>query len=546
MKRLYIGIVMFVILIVLGSIIPASICNSGRMTYSETAEPQTLNPLNMIDAISFRFFSLLYNNLIGIDINMIPEPELLSSLEPVKVSDDGLIYTFSIRSNVKWHDDTPLTAKDVEFTFKMLKNDRTETVKGWVGEVFSEVRAIDDNTVEFKLRRKMSKEMVLSKLFWSIIPEHLFPIEQEYISEDDKFGKSQVVGSGPYKFDKWSSGKGLLLKQNKAYFKKWRMLKKDECRIEEIVMKYIRDPRVAVDSLLMGGGVDIIPVIRPVDYNEIRVDPYCDLIKYNSRSFVYFAYNCKHSFFKYTQVRQALTYAINRLEMLSKIYGKEYADKSQIMSGPYPPGEANPEIKPIPYDLEKAKELLASAGFKDMDGDGILEKDGKPFIVSLKTYVKDESFRRICTLYQTQLLKLGIKLKENQIEFMEMNKWIKEVCKDKDFDIAFGSWTFHEDTDIVDDLFSASGMRPGGNNFVSYTDTKVESLLKINRMVFNPEVIRKNKYELHKIIANDCPYTFLFTVPAYAGVRNTLRGVDIHPYYFFAFITEWSLSETEL
>lgn len=542
MKRLFFRNTIL-LLILLG---PSITYSGGRMTYSETSEPQTLNPLNMTDVISFRFLNLLYNNLIGVDINMLPNPELLKSLEPIKVSEDGLTYTFLLKDNVKWHDGTSLTAKDVEFTFKMLKDERTGTNKGWVSDVFSKVNAIDEHTIEFTLRRKMPKEMVLGKLFWPIIPHHIFNPTQEYISLEDEFGRTKVIGSGPYSFKSWIEGKGILLKQNKGYFKKWRKLGPDEKRIEEIVMKYIRDPRVAIDSLLMGSGVDLIPVVRPVDYNEVRNDPYCDLVKYNSRSFAYFAYNCNHPFLKDSQVRQALTYAVDREEMLSKIYGKGYVDRSQIMSGPYPPGEDTPEVKSIPYDLDKAKKLLSAAGFKDTNGDGILEKDGKPFIVSLKTYVKDESFRRICTLYQAQLLKIGIKLKGEQIEFMEMNKWIKQVCKDKNFDITFGSWSFHEDTDIVDDLFSAASMRPGGNNFVSYTNPKVESLLKINRTVFDPEIRRKNKYELHKIIAEDCPYTFLFILPAYAGVRtSSLKGVDIHPYYFFNFITNWYLTEVE-
>jgi peptide/nickel transport system substrate-binding protein len=147
-------------------------------------------------------------------------------------------------------------------------------------------------------------------------------------------------------------------------------------------------------------------------------------------------------------------------------------------------------------------------------------------------------------MFAQQLESVGIKLK---IRFLELNRWLKEVMLDRDFEIAFGEWTFNIDTNIIETLFSSASLKSGGNNFVSYSNPKIDELLTVNKFCFDPDKRIKNKYAMHKIIHEDCPYIFLFSLPQYAGIRsNILKNVEIHPYNFFLFITSWHLSEEEL
>ncbi len=508
-----------------------------KMNYTEASDPQTLNPLDMSDMISFRFSNLLYNSLVGINMDMIPEPELLASLDP-EISQDKKVYTFKLKKGMLWQDGREITAEDIKFTFDVISNPKTETNIKRLEDMFENVKVLGSYTVQFILREPCPKEIVLSKLFFKIIPHHMF--DKGFIREDDEFGTSKVLGSGPYKFKSWQKGKSVELKWNEHYFKGWPALSGNKHRIKKMDMIVNRDEVVAKTNLRQGW-IHLIPTVRPVDYQELRSDPYCKLIAYNSRGFAYFGYNFNHPFLKDVMVRQALTFAVDKKGMLQKIYGSEFVDKNQIIDGPFPAGEGDPDIKIRAYDVDKAKGLLAQAGFRDEDNDGILEKNGQKFVVSLKTFVKDESFRRICTMYQKHLRDIGIMLTNNEIEFMEMNKWRKDVYN-KNFDIVFGYWTFSEDTNIVEDLFSYAAIKQGGNNFVSYQNQQVEKLLRLDRNTYDPDARKRNKYELHRIIHNDCPYTFLFTLPQYAGVRSSvLKGVEIHPYHFFSFITNWYL-----
>ncbi|MDI6780874.1 MAG: ABC transporter substrate-binding protein [bacterium] len=526
------------ILLVLGtcSLPSLSFCEE-KMNYTEVSDPQTLNPLNMYDMISFRFSNLLYNSLVGINIDMIPEPDLLESLEP-EISQDKKVYTFKLRKGIMWQDGKEVTAEDIKFTFDVISNPKTDTHIKNLGNIFQDVRVLGSHTVQFILRESCPKEIVLSKLFFKIIPHHIF--DKDFIEENNEFGISKVLGSGPYKFKSWKKGRYVEVGWNEQYFKGWSSLKENKHRIKKIAMIVNRDENISKTNLRQGH-IHLIPEVRPVDYLEIRSDPYCKLIPYNSRGFAYFGYNFKHPFLKDVNVRQALTFAVNKKAMLQKIYGSEFVDKNQIIDGPFPAGEGDPDIEIRDYNVAKAKELLAYAGFKDEDRDGILEKNGQKFVVSLKAYVKDESFRRICTMYQKHLRDIGIMLTNNEIEFVEINKWRKDVYN-KNFDIVFGYWAFSEDTNIVESLFSNAAMRQGGNNFVSYQNLQVEKLLKLDRNTYDPDARKKNKYEFHRIIHDDCPYTFLFTLPKYAGIRSSvLKGVEIHPYHFFSFITNWYL-----
>lgn len=514
-----------------------------RMVYTEAEEPSSLNPLYVLDSSTARICGLLYDRLIGVDINMIPQPVLLKSFEP-ETSSDSMSYTFKLKPGIVWHDKEPFTAKDVEFTTRMLLSHKTITNLGTIRKDISSVKVIDDHTITFYLRRPLPKPAFLGKLNFPIVPYHKFP-KKEYLTPYDFDHEEKVIGTGPYEFKERREEGTIFLNQNKKYFKPWRKLQEDkeELPIDKIAMKRVRDQAAAKDALITGG-VHLIPLVRPVDYNEIRSNPYCELVGYRSRGFAYFGYNCKHPFLKDAKVRQALTHAIDRKAMLENIFGEEFANPQQIISGPFPPGEGDPDIQPRDFSLEKAKELLKEAGFSDKDGNGILEKDGNEFIVSLKAYAREQYTRRICVTFQAQLDKLGIKLKNEQIDFMERNKWFKEVIDERDFDIVYDYVVFGEDTDIVDELFSMTSMAPGGGNFISYTNTELEKLLAINRETFDPEVKKKNLFRMHSILHEEAPYTFLFSLPNYAGVRNSiLKGVEIHPYYFFTYITNWYMKE---
>jgi len=526
-----------------------------QMGYTEIAMPITLNPLFMEDIISFRFSSLIYDGLWKKDIYSIPVPHLLESLDPIeKISDigfslkpdgslDGRKYTFRLKNGVRWHplpsayasgssSLVELTAADVEFTYKMIKNSQTPTIYNDILGRIRNIKVVDKYLIEVTLRNRAPKDVVLSELHFKILPAHCFTENQKHIQPDDDFGRKVIVGTGPFRFHRYNPD-SIELRRYHDYFLGWRKLPDKVLPIDGILMQKPPDENVALGMLMTGREIQLIPDTRPADWIKLR-RPEIDLRRYHSRGFMYIGYNCQRAHFNIKEVREALTYAVNRLEMLKVIYGED-VDEKQIISGPYPPGEGDATIKPRQNDPNKARELLKSAGF-NVDEPQILDRNGEAFSFTLKTYVKREDEHRICERYQSQLAEIGIKV---NIQYVEKNKWLKEVIKERNFDAVFHQWVFNEDTNIVADLFAQGS----GSNFVGYFNPEVTALILANEVEFDPDIRKQNKYKLHGILHDACPYTFLFSVPKRAAVRqDKLGGVDIHPYDFFTYIARWYLT----
>jgi peptide/nickel transport system substrate-binding protein len=332
----------------------------------------------------------------------------------------------------------------------------------------------------------------------------------------------------------------IFLQQNKDYFQGWPKMEKPNRPIEYIKMQKVDDEIISVALIKAGGEIQLIPDTRPTDWIQLANPKIIYLQEYDARGYMAIAYNCIKPPFDNQKVRQALTYATDSEEMLGVIYGKDI-DKTKIISGPFPPGEGDENIKPYRAGIEKARalniarDLLKEAGFRDTNGDGILDRNGKPFEFQLKTYIKRKDEKRVCERYQSQLSEIGVHV---EIKYMEKNKWEQQVMKNRQFSVAFVHWLFHETTDIISDLFTSNGVY----NFVSYRNQEVDKLAKENETELDPDKRVQNNSKLHRILHEESPYTFLFSVPKKAAIRkNILSVAQVDSYYFFTHITQWYL-----
>jgi peptide/nickel transport system substrate-binding protein len=202
-----------------------------------------------------------------------------------------------------------------------------------------------------------------------------------------------------------------------------------------------------------------------------------------------------------------------------------FQGQGTIISGPFAPGSwaYNLDIQPLPYDPQKAIELLNEAGFVQGD-DGIMEKDGEKLSLTLKVPIEKESeaVKRVVLAFKNYLSKIGVDI---QGEFKEWLSWKEDVFVNHDFDVIFASWVFDDSADITS-LFHSSEIGPWMNNFGAYS----------NRTIYR---------KLHSMLAEECPYTFLWTLTNYAAYHKRLRHVAIHPYKFFSFADAWYIPEQD-
>jgi peptide/nickel transport system substrate-binding protein len=201
------------------------------------------------------------------------------------------------------------------------------------------------------------------------------------------------------------------------------------------------------------------------------------------------------------------------------------------------------DIENIPFSSEDANQLLDRAGFRERTKDGIRKRGS--YTLSFRMIVpiskESETTKRVILSFQSYLRQVGI---EVSIEWLEWKAWTETVFIEHDFDIIYADWLFDDSFDISS-LFHSKGIGPGKNNFGSYRNPEVDALLDEAATTLDVEKKRTIYRRLHEILAEDAPYTYLWTLTNYAAYNRRVRKIDIHPTRFFTYVKDWYIQGGE-
>jgi peptide/nickel transport system substrate-binding protein len=397
--------------------------------------------------------------------------------------------TFRLRKGVLWHDGREFTAHDVKFTYDKIMDEKTNTVRRSSYELVKKAEMPDPYTFRVTYQQPFSPGLET----WSmgIIPKHLL----EKVDINTAPFNRKPVGTGPFRFVEWVSDEKIVVEANPQYFQ-------GRPRLERIIYRILPEPALN-EMEIMTRGVDSSSLF-PFEFKRISEIPYLKTYSQPSLGYTYLGYNLKNPLFQDRRVRQAFTHAINRKEIVQYVlYGL-----GTVATGPFPNHlwYANPHVKPIPYDPQKARTLLAEAGWKDTDGDGILDKDGNPFRFKLITNSGNETRRDVGVLVQRQLREIGIDVK---FEFYEWSVFLKDFINARHFDACILGWGLSVDPDAYE-IWHSSQIEKGFN-FVSYRNSEVDRLWEEGRREYDTEKRKQIYWRIHELIAEDQPYTFLYT-----------------------------------
>lgn len=528
-----------IMLVIMGSLVAVSLTadaarkkdgrpDGGTLSYGEYGRPATLDPITSNEMISLRLTELIFNGLVGINEKQEIVPELAEKWE---TSPDGRTYTFFLRKDVTWHAREgevakPFTADDVVFTYKVMMHPKTITPLKVRYEFIENVEKMDEYTVKFTLKRPILN--ALAKFSFKIIPRH-GPANQNYLTREDPFVQNPI-GTGPFVLKNITADREIILTANENYFK-------GRPHIDKFISKPFADQNIMTQALMFNA-IDMIVLVNPRDISEIEGDKRFILQPYNALSYSFFGYNMRNPLLADKRVRRAFTYAVNRQEMLESFFN----NRGTIISGPFAPGSwaYNLEIQPLPFDSEKARALLKEAGFEP-GPDGVMQKAGQRLSFSLKVPIEKESeaVKRVVLAFKNYLKNIGADIR---VEFKEWQAWKEDVFLEHDFDIVFASWVFDDSADISS-LFHSGEIGPWKNNFIGYSNPEVDGLINESKLTLDHEKRRTINRKLHAIIAEENPYTFLWTLTNYAAYHKKVRRVAIHPYKFFSFADEWFIPE---
>jgi len=483
---------------------PGSVAGDAIVVGS-IGDASRLLPILATDSASGDIVGLVFNGLLKYNERL----EIVGDLaESWSVSDDGLTLTFTLRPNARWHDGVACTAEDVRFTYQKLidPNVRTPFSSGY--ELIESVEVVDPRTVRIRYREPFAP--ALESWMMGIIPKHL--LEHEDLNTA-KFLR-QPVGTGPYRFRRWKTGELIELTASPDYFE-------HRPYIDRYLYRIIPDEATLFLELLTRG-VDLTG-LTPLQYRRQASAPMIERsyqkYRHPSFGFTYIGYNLADARFADVRVRQAINLAVDKQAIIDGVlYGL-----GNVATGPYPKESwaCDPSIAPTPYDPKRAKTLLAEAGWMDHDGDGWLDRGGQPFRFTLLTNQGNEVRRQVSEIVQQQLKAVGIDVK---IKIIEWSTFVHEFIDKRRFEAVLLGWSLSRDPDLYD-LFHSSKTKEGEYNFVGYANPEVDRLLVEGRRTFDQEGRRRIYHEVHRHLAKDQPYTFLYVPDALPIVSARFRNV---------------------
>jgi len=480
-----------------------------------SAEPQTLNPINVEGDIYSRWITggNIHENLLVYDYDEVRlKPWLAESFE---VSKDGLEITITLRDNIYFSDGVPITTDDILFTYETVMNPGVDAadLRNYYKDIKT-VQKIDKRTVRFIFSNTYWKSVEVAGLF-EVLPKHIYKFDDP--SEFNQ-RRSDPVGSGPYVFEKWDVGREIVLRRNERYWGTKPNLKK-------VVYRFITNDLAAVQALRSHQVDMIIP--SPDQYADMSADAefvaMFHALAYWNPGIPYFfiAWNQATPYFKDRRVRLALTHTINREAMVKHLL----KGNARIVTGPfYINGPQNdPSIKPWPFDLEKAGQLLDEAGWRDTDGDGIRDKNGKPFKFNYSITSGNAIFERIAKLFKDDAAKVGIEVIPDPLEW---SIFIERINARK-FQAASMGWGGA----ILEDpyqIWHSSQIEGRGNNFIGFRQAEADALIEEARRTMDAQKRNALYFRFHRLLHEEQPYTFLFTRPTFRFVDRRFENVVVH------------------
>ena len=398
---------------------------------------------------------------------------------------------FRLRKNVRWHDGAPFTSKDAAFTYRAIMDDATASPRKPDFDLILKVETPDEHTFRVTYRKPYSP--ALESWMISLLPSHLLEGKpQSWWTQN--FNRTPI-GTGAFRFAEWKTNEFIRLERNPDYFDApgpW---------MDGIVYRFMPDQltlRLAFETRQ----VDFWGA-EPWTVNAFVNDPRFDVFTSPSSSYTYIGWNLKRPLFQDPLVRRALAHAVDVPSMVRFIlYGHGLQS-----TGLFTPQMwfFNPSIQPFAYDPEKARELLAEAGWKP-GPDGILQKNGERFSFTLITNNGNEVRRDIATLTQDGLKQLGIEVK---VELYEWAVFLKNHINKGDFDAMVLGWSLGNSYDQFQ-IWHSSQANPEQLNVVGYKSAKADRLLDEIRQEYNREKIIRMAGDLQRTIYEDQPYLFLY------------------------------------
>ncbi len=477
------------------------------LVVGQIAEPKSLDPATVTAVNDFRILMNLYDGLVRYkDGTLEVEPALANGWT---ISEDGMTYTFELRSEVAFHDGTMFDAEAVKFNFdRMLDENHPYHETGpfplsFFFSAIEKVEAVAADTVQFTLNAPYAP--FLSNLAY---PTGLIASPAAIKKNNKDFGRNPV-GTGAFKFESWKANESVILTRNDHYWD-------GRAGTDAVVFRPITDGNTRVAEML-SGGIDMMVEVPPVSLSQFSGSDF-SIVEQAGPHVWFLILNAKEGPFSNKLVRQAANYAINKQAIVEDVLEGTAA----IAAGPTPPAFAwayNEALEPYPYDPEKAKSLLNEAGISDAKLTFYVTQGGSGMLDPVA----------MGTAIQADLAAVGFDV---EIQTFEWNTFLGEVNPGLEgkADMAEMAWMTNDpDTLPYLALRTEAWPEKGGFNSGYYSNPEVDELLEAARSSVDQSERARLYRKMQEIVQDDAPWVFVANWKQNAVTSSRVKNFSLQP-----------------
>ncbi len=487
MRRIVAVLLAVMIAVGLGGATSAGPASRGTLRISLLSDV-TMNPFTFPQQLSTQWVTdVVFGNLTRYQPGTLqPVGDLAESFQP---ANDGRVWTFKLRQGVRWHDGRLFTAKDVKFTLENIVNPNVKALYRSALRGLKQVEIVDANTVRMEFPDPFpSFPIVVGWWIVPMTPSHL--LEGQDLNDLSGFAR-RPIGTGPFRWKEAVKASHILVEANPDYHS-------GPPKLANIVFKVLPDINTVM-AQLRAGELDLAQVeavhmeaLKDVGHLRFRIT--------EQPSTFFIALNSTRAPFNDRRVRQAVMYGLNRQAIITQIY----KNTARLAAGPYAKafGEfVNPNLRPYPYDVNRAKALLQEAGFAP-GPDGIMMKDGKPLAFELMVDRGNPVREQIALFAQQSWKQIGADVR------IAAEEWSVFVRRGNllpgDYDARTGWRITPPDPDKTAEYTTG-----GANNHYGYSNPEVDKLMLQARHTLDRKQRVALYHQLQKLIYDDVPVIWI-------------------------------------
>jgi peptide/nickel transport system substrate-binding protein len=515
---------------------PSGKTTGGTLVISAGGDPDILIPSLLSSVQAAQIVDLVYDRLavIGDSLNIVNDVGFTPRLaDHWTWSPDSLSVAFHIDPRAKWHDGRPVRSSDVRFTVQTTTDSTLGSpVKALVSNIDS-VTTPDSATAVFWFHTRTPQQFYDATFQMPIMPEHIWkgiPPSAWRGSEPAK----HPIGSGQFRFVRWIPGAALELAADTANYR-------GSPKLSRVIWSIAPDFNTAVTRFL-SGETDFFEALRPENLAEVAKHPELRTKQYRGLAYAFAQFNLRdpvnhsrpHPIFGNRELRRALTMATDRATIVRSVYDSLALPALGPTVRAYP--TTDPNLTQIPYDLTRARQILDSLGWRDANGDGVRERNGRSLQFSLIVPGTSKARVRLAVLIQEQLRQAGVKVDVEQLDFPVLI----ERERKRAFDAAIGQWNTQPSPGSVRGSWGTVGSRStSGTNYSSYENPVFDASVDSALASFDQSARRAHFTKAYQTIIQDAPAIWLAELIPAVGFHSRLQLAPLRSDAWWSHIPDW-------